>query len=71
MRIVMLSCNTGEGHNSTAKAIQEVLKSRQIECEIVDVLACLSPRFSKFVCNWHARLYKYAPKLWDVGYRAF
>jgi len=71
MRIVMLSCNTGEGHNSTAKAIQDVLKARGVECEIVDVLACLSPGFSKFVCNWHARLYKYAPKLWDVSYRAF
>ncbi len=71
MRIVMLSCNTGEGHNSTAKAIQQVLKSRDVECEIVDVLACLSPRFSKFVCNWHARIYKYAPKLWDVSYTAF
>lgn len=71
MRIVMLSCNTGEGHNSTAKAIQEVLNARGVECELVDVLACLSPQFSKFVCNWHARLYKYAPKLWDVSYRAF
>lgn len=70
MRIVMLSCNTGEGHNSTAKAIQEVLTAQGAECELVDVLACLSPRFSKFVCNWHARLYKYAPKLWDVSYRA-
>ena len=41
----MLSCNTGEGHNSTAKAIQDVLKARGVECEIVDVLACLSPGF--------------------------
>ncbi len=71
MRIVMLSCNTGEGHNSTARAIQEVLTGRGVECETVDVLACLSPAFSKFVCNWHAKLYKYAPKLWDVSYRAF
>jgi len=70
MRIVMLSCNTGEGHNSTAKAIQEVLKNRGVECDLFDALACLSPRFSKFVCDWHAKLYKYAPKLWDVGYRA-
>lgn len=69
MRIVMLSCNTGEGHNSAAKAIADVLKSKGVECDLVDVLSCLSPKFSKFVCNWHARLYKYAPKLWDVGYR--
>ena len=70
MRVLLLSCNTGEGHNSTAKAIMSVLEDRGVECKLVDVLACLSPRFSKFVCNWHVRLYKYAPKLSDVGYRA-
>lgn len=66
----MLSCNTGEGHNSTANAIREVLEQRGAECEIIDVLGtCISPTFSKFICNTHARLYKYAPKLWDAGYR--
>lgn len=71
MRVLLLSCNTGEGHNSTAKAIMEVLQARGVECELSDVLACLSPRFSKFICNWHARIYKYVPKLSDKGYRAF
>lgn len=71
MKMIMLSCNTGEGHNSTAKAVFDVLEKRGIQCDMVDVLACLSPGFSKFVCRWHARLYKYAPKLWDVSYRAF
>ena len=71
MRILLLSCNTGEGHNATAKAIMQVLESSNISCELRDVLACLSPRFSKFISNWHVRLYKYAPRLFDVGYRAF
>lgn len=71
MRVLLLSCNTGEGHNSTAKAIMEVLQARGVVCELSDVLACLSPKFSKFICNWHARIYKYAPKLSDKGYRAF
>lgn len=70
MRILMLSSNTGEGHNSTAKAIMDVLRERGVECRMEDVLACLSPKFSKFICNWHSRIYKYAPKLSDVGYRA-
>lgn len=70
MRVLLLSCNTGEGHNSTAKAIMSVLEERGVECHVEDVLACLSPKFSKFICNWHTRLYKYAPKLSDVGYRA-
>ena len=71
MRILLLSCNTGEGHNSTAKAIIEELEAESISCDMEDVLACLSPRISKFICNWHTRIYKYVPRLFDVGYRAF
>lgn len=71
MRILLLSCNTGEGHNATAKAIMEVLETEGVSCELTDVLACLSPRFSKFICNWHTRIYKYIPRLFDAGYRAF
>lgn len=70
MRILFLSSNTGEGHNSTAKAVMEVLEARGVTCEIKDVLACLSPKFSKFICNWHSRLYRYTPKLNDAYYRA-
>ena len=70
MRILLLSANTGEGHNSTAKAIMEVLEQQEITCDLRDALACLSPRFSKYICSWHVRLYKHAPKLFDVGYRA-
>lgn len=70
MRIALLSCNTGEGHNSTAKAIREVLESRGVQCELIDTLACLSPGISKMVSTGHVYLYKYAPKLWDVSYTA-
>ncbi len=69
MRIAMLSCNTGEGHNSTAKAVAEVLRSQGAQCQMIDVLACFSEGISKFICDWFSRLYKYAPKLWDVSYR--
>jgi len=70
MRILLLSANTGEGHNATARALMEVLESQEITCDLRDALACLSPRFSKYICAWHVRLYKHAPKLFDVGYRA-
>ncbi len=70
MRIALLSCNTGEGHNSTAKAVREVLESRGVECDLVDTLSCLSPGISKMVSTGHVYLYKYAPKLWDVSYSA-
>lgn len=69
MRILILSCNTGEGHNSAAKAIQEVLHDRGIFSEITDSLAFWSPKISKFICNWHVRIYKRAPFLFNAGYR--
>ena len=68
MHILLLSANTGEGHNSTSKAIMDVLRAQGHSCEMQDVLAFLSPRFSKFICNWHSRIYKYMPKLFDAGY---
>ena len=42
MRILILSCNTGEGHNSAAKAIQEVLTARGVFSEMTDGLAFLT-----------------------------
>lgn len=69
MRILLLSTNTGEGHNSTAKAVMGVLESRGVDCAMADALAFLSPGFSKFVCDWHVRLYRHGRKLFDWGYR--
>lgn len=69
MRILLLSANTGEGHNSTAKAVMGVLESRGVECTMADTLAFLSPGFSKFICDWHVRLYRHGRKLFDLGYR--
>ena len=36
MKILILSCNTGEGHNSAAKAIREYFLSNNDECDIKD-----------------------------------
>lgn len=69
MRILMLSANTGEGHNSSARAVMDVIQSRGIECELVDCLAFFSPGFSKFISDWHARIYHYGNGLFDAGYR--
>lgn len=68
MRVLVLSCNTGEGHNSCGKAIMDVLKSRDVYCEMQDALACVSPSISKFICDWFVRIYRYMPKLFNAGY---
>ena len=68
MKTLILSCNTGEGHNSCAKAIQEWYKAQEEECIIVDALHFISEGFSKFVCGWHVRIYRYLPWLFRWGY---
>lgn len=70
MRVLLLSANTGEGHNSTAKAVMEVLEARNVTCDLRDTLEFVSPRFSKFICSCHTRIYNHVGKLFDMGYRA-
>jgi processive 1,2-diacylglycerol beta-glucosyltransferase len=69
MRVLILSCNTGEGHNSAAKAIAEILTSRGIEYEKKDALACFSKRISTLVCKGHVTIYKKIPKVFGAGYK--
>lgn len=69
MKVLVLSCNTGEGHNSTATAIKEVLESHHQSCEQKDVLLCWSKRKSASFCRWFVRIYRYFPKLFDISYR--
>lgn len=70
MRALILTCNTGEGHNSAARAIKEAFDEANIYCEIADSLAFLSPKASNFISKWHVRLYKKAPTLFGLGYKA-
>jgi len=68
MKILILTCNTGQGHNSTAASIIERFKRDNVECVREDALAFLSPKMSEFISSWHVRLYRYAPALFDAGY---
>lgn len=70
MRTLILSCNTGEGHNSCAKAIQETYAAHDETCDIVDALQFISKRASRFISGWHSRIYRYAPKLYKAGYHS-
>lgn len=69
MRILILSCNTGEGHNSAARAVAEMLDRRGIEYDFEDALLCFSKTISKLVCKGHVTIYKKVPKVFGIGYR--
>ena len=51
MKILILSCNTGEGHNSCAKALKIAMDRRGIVCDIQDTLALVSDELSQRVAN--------------------
>ncbi|MBR2861268.1 MAG: polysaccharide biosynthesis protein [Clostridia bacterium] len=68
MKILLLTCNTGQGHNSTANSIAEKFSQHGVECVTEDALAFLSPKMSDFIASWHVRIYRYAPVLFGFGY---
>lgn len=69
MRILILSGNTGEGHNSAARAIRERCEAHGDACDIVNGLAYLGRLREAVVCHSHVLLYRFAPKLYGWGYR--
>lgn len=69
MRTLILSCNTGEGHNSAAKAIKDYFKQKNINSDIMDALAFWSPEKSKLISKGHVFLYRNLPSLFGIGYR--
>ncbi len=68
MKVLILSCNTGAGHNACARALQEVLAERQVPCDVRDALAFVSKDLSKVISQGHVWLYKNMPRLWAEGY---
>ena len=66
MQTLILSCNTGAGHNSCAQAVQEAYHSRGEICNITDSLQFISEKASTFISNWHTRIYRHAPRLFDA-----
>lgn len=68
MKTLILTCNTGGGHNSCSNAIKEVYDSNGDACTIKDALSFVSQKFSDFICGWHIRIYRYAPDVFKTVY---
>ena len=69
MKVLILTCSTGEGHNSVSSAVREAITARGVTCDIADALSFLSEKMSELICRWHARLYRHMPSVWRVSYR--
>lgn len=69
MRILILSANTGEGHNSAARAIAEYFGARGSSCQIEDGLAFMGRSHNALICKSHVFLYRSLPRVYGAGYR--
>ncbi len=68
MRILILSANTGGGHNAAANAIQEELRCYGIDADIEDCLRFVSEKASDFISWGHSYIYKHLPQLFGRVY---
>lgn len=66
--VLILSCSTGQGHNSCAHAVKEYFDKREVNCEIQDALGFISMGFSKFMSWGHSFMYRHIPELFRWGY---
>lgn len=69
MKILILSCNTGEGHHSAALAIKEVLDKRGLENEITDPVSFAGDFASRKVADIYNSMIKRSPRTFGKFYR--
>lgn len=69
MKILILSCSTGGGHNSAARAISDVLQSRGAETEIMDPIVLSSEKMKDTVSGVYNGLIKNAPIVFGAVYK--
>lgn len=68
MRVLILSCNTGGGHNSCGTAIRKACEEQGDTCELQDALQFVSGRLSRFLSWGHTTVYRHIPWLFRRGY---
>ena len=69
MKILILSCNTGEGHNSAGRAVREALRARGAECDMIDSLQFGFKGESFLISNGHVWVYRHIPRAFGAVYR--
>ena len=68
MNVLLLSCNTGGGHNAAARAIAQRLTELGVSCTTRDAMKYGLPGESRFICFWHNLIYLEMPRLFGLGY---
>ena len=68
MKAVILSCNTGGGHNAAAQAVRQAMVLRGHEALVLDYLALAGPKVSRAVGGGYVGLVQHSPKAFGAVY---
>ena len=68
-KVLILSCGTGEGHNSAAHAIEDALSDRNIEFEMIDPISFRSESAQKRVASLYNNMIRKTPRIFGVVYK--
>ena len=68
-KVLILTCSTGEGHNSAAYALQTAFEDRGVSVELADPVSFRSDRTKQLVASLYNRTIKKAPAVFGAVYR--
>ena len=68
MKVLILSCNTGGGHNAAGAAIAQALEKRGHTAVLTDFLSLAGEKVSKAVCGTYIGMVKNVPLVFGVTY---
>ena len=69
MKILVLSCNTGEGHNAAGRAIVEWAEKMGHEAVMEDMMLLAGKRASKMVGGTYVGIVRHVPRFFHLLYR--
>lgn len=68
-KYLILTCSTGEGHNSAARAVRAALEEEGVACEQKDPVSFKSERARKFISSFYNTMIRYKPAAFGRMYR--
>ena len=68
MKALILSCNTGGGHNAAAAAMKEAFEDAGHRCDVVDTLAITNQKMSNLVSDAYLNMVNKVPEAFGMAY---
>ena len=67
--VLILTCSTGEGHNSAAYAVESALKKYDVQCEIKNPISFKSDRMEQLTSDMYNNMIRRNPSLFGAVYK--